>query len=151
MNTEREELAKVIVSAYGENADTDCPCEQDMDLADAILAAGYRKPRTITERFEDNGPDELAPLSVVLSAGKPAIMQHDGTFMDYDGISWDAWEMDYPLTVIHEPEATRPTNAEATNIDYAMATAAAAGVPLTEAQVREYIAPDAGPEAEATR
>ena len=68
--------------------------------ADAVAP----RPRTIMERHEDNGPDELAPLSVVLSAGKPAIMQHDGTFMDYDGTSWDTWEMTYPLTVIHEPK-----------------------------------------------
>ena len=65
-------------------------------------------PRVIMERYEDNGPDDLPPMSVVLSAGKPAIMQHDGTFMDYDGSCWDVWEMVYPLTVIHEPipEAT---------------------------------------------
>jgi hypothetical protein len=75
------------------------------NIADGLLGKGYRKPRTITERHEDNGPDALAPLSVVLSNGKPAIMQHDGTFMDYDGSSWDTWEMTYPLTVIHEPEA----------------------------------------------
>lgn len=46
--TQRDELAAVIVSAYGEDADELCPCEQDFQVAEAILAAGYRKPRTIT-------------------------------------------------------------------------------------------------------
>ncbi|MFC7860713.1 hypothetical protein ACFQ9D_12085 [Arthrobacter koreensis] len=75
----------------------------------AADAVDPRKPRIITDRHEDNGADHLPPLSVVLSAGKPAIMQHDGTFMEYDGSSWDAWEMTYPLTIIHEPktETTR--------------------------------------------
>lgn len=46
--SDRDELAQVIVAAYGEDAETECSCEQDMDVTDAILAAGYRKPRTIT-------------------------------------------------------------------------------------------------------
>lgn len=89
----RDELARLISSRH------------TMAAVDAILAAGYRKPRTITARQEDNGVDEIPPLSVVLSAGKPAIMQCDGTFMDYDGQSWDVWEVTYPLTVLYEPEA----------------------------------------------
>ena len=48
MSTERDELAKVIVAAYGEDAEAECPCEQDLDVAEAILAAGYRKPRQVT-------------------------------------------------------------------------------------------------------
>jgi len=41
--SERDELAKVIVAAYGEDPEEDCPCTQDLEVADAILAAGYRK------------------------------------------------------------------------------------------------------------
>ena len=107
-NTEREELARIIRREYNRAIDRRRPTDAYDAPADAILAAGYRKPRTINDRHEDNGSDELAPLSVVLSGGKPAIMQHDGTFMDYDGGSWDTWEMNYPLTVIWEPE-TEPT------------------------------------------
>lgn len=81
------------------------PLTRENVRAAARRALEAAAPHTIMERFEDNGPDELPPQSVVLSAGKPAIMQHDGTFMDYDGCSWDTWEMTYPLTVIHEPEA----------------------------------------------
>lgn len=114
--TEREELIELLDNERWKPMAADptdnfsCGIieQSNPSVADAILAAGYRKPRTITEPFEDNGPDELAPLSVVLSAGKPAIMQHDGTFMDYDGSSWDTWEMTYPLTVIWEP-ASEPT------------------------------------------
>jgi hypothetical protein len=46
-NTERDELAAVIVEAYGEDAG-ECPCEQDLDVATHILAAGYQKPQAIT-------------------------------------------------------------------------------------------------------
>lgn len=70
-----------------------------------ILAAGWVKPRTIESAYEDYGPATLPPLSVVLSGGKPAIRQHDGTWMDYDGSSWDDWEMEYPMTVLHEGQA----------------------------------------------
>lgn len=76
------------------------------DIVQAVLAV-LPGVRIINERHEDNGPDELPPLSVVLSGGKPAIMQADGTFMDHDGTSYDVWEMQYPLTVLWEPEATR--------------------------------------------
>lgn len=69
-----------------------------------ILAAGYRKPRTIEHCYDDNGPSELLPLAVILSGGKPAIKQYDQTWMDWDGSSWDDWELEYPLTVLHEPE-----------------------------------------------
>ena len=50
-NTERDELAAVIVEAYGEEQG-ECPCEQDLDVATHILAAGYRKPRTIKTAAE---------------------------------------------------------------------------------------------------
>ena len=41
---EREGLANVIASAYGDDTSTECPCAQDFTVADALLAAGYRKP-----------------------------------------------------------------------------------------------------------
>jgi hypothetical protein len=42
MTSERDELAAVIVEAYGEGNDT-CPCDQDLDVAAHILTAGYRR------------------------------------------------------------------------------------------------------------
>ncbi len=61
--SERDELAAVIVTAYGEDAEVECPCEQDLEVADAILAAGYRKPRTITTAEElDALPDDAVVL-----------------------------------------------------------------------------------------
>ena len=129
----RDELAKLISSRH------------TMAAADAILDAGYRKPRTITTVEE---LDALPEGSIVMAdwATHQRILGQWATFG-----SPATSQPELPATVIHEPENTRGTNAEATNIDYAMATAAALGVPLTEAQVREYIAPGAGPEAEATR
>lgn len=105
--TQRDELAREIwladrnraAAAWGQ------PSPDDYTITDRLISKGYRKPRTIADQHEENGPDDLRPLSVVLSDGKPAILQHDGTFMDYDGSSWDVWEMTYPLIVIHEPEA----------------------------------------------
>ena len=41
---EREGLANVIASAYGDDTSTECPCAQDFTVADALIAAGYRKP-----------------------------------------------------------------------------------------------------------
>ena len=46
-NSRRDELAAVIVEAYGEEPG-ECPCEQDLDVATHILAAGYQKPPTPT-------------------------------------------------------------------------------------------------------
>jgi hypothetical protein len=42
----RDELAKVIESGYGEDP-TDCPYDHAPIIADALLAAGYRKPEVI--------------------------------------------------------------------------------------------------------
>lgn len=59
--TEREELARVIITAYNEPEDG-CPCEQDYEVADAILAAGYRKVEIVSEEFLDSLPDEAPGL-----------------------------------------------------------------------------------------
>jgi hypothetical protein len=64
-----------------------------------------REPRVIIEHYADDGTDALPPLSTILSGGLPAIKQHDGTFMDHDGGSWDYWELELPVTVLWEPGA----------------------------------------------
>jgi hypothetical protein len=100
----RDELAKVIVAAYGEDAEAECPCEQDLDVAGAILAAGYRKPRTITTAEE---LDALPNMTVVrsskgsivnLTAGRAYVFGTEG--------SAPASSLALPVTVLHEPEAT---------------------------------------------
>lgn len=73
--------------------------------AEMLTAAGYRKPRSVRDTHADDGPDSLRPLSVILSGGRPAIKGFDGTFMDYDGSTWDFWELETPIVVLHEPEA----------------------------------------------
>lgn len=104
-NGQRDELAKIIDRAeHYYDAGTRHEFVA-MEAAEAILNEGYRKPRTITTVEDAARVLELPPLSLVLSAGKPFIMQHEGLLLDYDGISHDVWEMEYPLTVIHEPEA----------------------------------------------
>lgn len=103
----RDELAKLLFQQNVSNAAAPTAPEIIMlceDAADAILEAGYSKPRTITDHYADDGPDELPALSVILSAGRPAIKQGDGTFMDYDGSTWDTRELDLPITVIYSPE-----------------------------------------------
>jgi hypothetical protein len=80
--------------------------------ADAILAAGYRKPRTITTT------DDLAALpvySVVLDADAIAY-QHYGSWdpnnetriqWSAEGRWFDTEQIALPATVLHEPEATK--------------------------------------------
>ena len=75
--------------------------------ADTLLAAGYRKPRVIIDHYAEDGTDTLPAETFILSNGKPAIKMGDGTFMDEEGGTWDFWEIDLPITVIHTPEAAK--------------------------------------------
>lgn len=61
----REQLARVIVTAYGEDGNEECPCVQDFDVADMILADGWVKPRTVNSASE---LDDLAEGSVIRTA-----------------------------------------------------------------------------------
>jgi hypothetical protein len=92
----RDELAAVIVARTG-------TAQQSEWIADAILAAGYTKPRTITDHYADDGTDALPADAVILSNGKPCIKQGDGTFMDEVGGTWDFWEIALPAAVLYEP------------------------------------------------
>ena len=99
----RDALAAVIVEAYGENPDL-CPCEQDLDVADHILAAGYRKPRTITTEDE---LDALPKGSVLLSHLGGVWTKYYDHYLEGD--NWEAKGSshihadDLPATVLHEP------------------------------------------------
>jgi hypothetical protein len=99
--TARDELAKVIVAAYGEDAEVECPCEQDLDVAEAILSAGYRKPRTI---------DDVAELNSLPASSVIRIQQHmtlerlsTGWYQAAVGIRYEAYPNWLPATVLYEP------------------------------------------------
>jgi len=106
--TERDELASVIVAAYGEDPDSECPCEQDLDVADAILAAGYRRPRTVTTVEEM----QALPMGSVIRLNDRGYVYarhyNDSVFPEDDWVSplHHVFDEDWlPATVLHEPEA----------------------------------------------
>jgi hypothetical protein len=113
--SERGELAELIASnldrLFGKREFG--PAQQDIDLADSLLAAGYRKPRTITTAEE---LDALPVGSVVLSRGRsyqryePHVTQWaeyhkwmcpDGGFIRAETDS----SLLLPVTVLHEAVA----------------------------------------------
>jgi hypothetical protein len=98
----RDELAEVVADVVPQVMEY---ADAFGEIADAILAVGYRKHRTITDYYADNGTDALPAYAVILSNGKPCIKQGDGTFMDEVGGTWDFWEIALPATVLYEPEA----------------------------------------------
>lgn len=97
--TARDYLAAVIVEAYGESAD-ECPCEQDLDVADHILAAGYSKPRTISTVEElDALPDD----AVILDDMDGPLVKlnkwwHGST------VNLDSYSIIFPATVLYAPK-----------------------------------------------
>lgn len=94
-NTERDELAEVIRSIDG-------PATLGgLEVADAILAAGYRKPRTITTVKE---LDALELRSVVRDRdGEPFELTDNGwRYWMYEE-SFSSLELSLPATVLHEP------------------------------------------------
>lgn len=102
MNTQRDELAKVIVAAYGEDAEAECPCEQDLDVADAILAAGFRKPRLIETAEE---LDALPFESVVKTAdGDVWESFYGGWYETACRAGRQAAELTLPASVLYEPD-----------------------------------------------
>lgn len=108
--TQRDELATLIVcEAYrrrGFAELTTPPAQQDRELADAILAAGYRKPRTITTVEE---LDALPDGAVIVDADKnayTALKRADGTNWWNAALTYaDGTAIALPATVLHEPKA----------------------------------------------
>ena len=101
----RDELAQIWADAY----------EQEKSVVDAILAAGYRKPRTIT------ATDELdaLPVGVVIRtsgveyeceprvAVKVGFWHNESEWYTADDSEWNlsSDELDdLPATVLYEPE-----------------------------------------------
>ncbi len=73
-------------------------------LADAILAAGYRKPRTITTTEE---LDTLAVGSMILDSDPDALLKDkDGRWLsvhDADNVPYRGGAITLPATVLYEP------------------------------------------------
>lgn len=106
--SEREELAALIGSKLDSIFGTRefGPATQDYQLADELIAAGYRKPRTITTVEE---LDALAEGSMILD-GDPDVCSKNksGT---WKCLSDPEWSHDseivggsLPATVLYEPE-----------------------------------------------
>lgn len=111
---ERDELWNIVAEAYGD----DFRAGATRRAANAILAAGYRKPRTIETA---GGLRELPALAVVLfddtENGGPFqtyVVPDDGTVMfahrtgefhfnDFGENYIDAMDMPLPVTVLWEP------------------------------------------------
>jgi hypothetical protein len=91
--SERDELAAIVNEA-------DWAC-RSQTIAEAILADGYRKPRTITTVEEL----EALPDNTVIRDSEPATLQLvDGQwFVPGHDQPWYVESIDLPVTVLHEP------------------------------------------------
>jgi len=113
--SDKDELAKLLFIA--DNQDSEDPDHEwemttrhDPDftkyafaLADAILAAGYRKPRTITTREElDALPSGTAILD---SDGNTNVLHDNGWVLPGSGGGYTSWAVAQalPVTVLYEP------------------------------------------------
>ena len=94
MSTERDELAELLMSDEIMNVPDIGGFDYALHEADVILAAGYRKPRTITTAEE---LDALAVGSVIRS-GRGAIHEKE-VFSDYPDVV-----ISLPATVLWEPK-----------------------------------------------
>jgi hypothetical protein len=102
MSTEGDELAEVINRALGDVTGIfDTSDDENRELATAILAAGYRKPATVTT------PDELdaLPEFTVLRSARGSVW-----VLQRDELSWiapptgglgEADGFELPATVLH--------------------------------------------------
>jgi len=106
--SERDELARKL----DEWLDDEAPLNlrRYVPVADAILAAGYRRPRTVTTVEE---LDALANESLILDATSKC---REG-LTSIEGRNWwramgpskvlESKDIALPATVLHEPEATK--------------------------------------------
>jgi hypothetical protein len=82
------------------------PATQDYTLADELIAAGYRKPRTITTIEE---LEAMAVGSMILDSDPDALLKdRNGGWLsihDGDHIPYKDFSITLPATVIHEGDA----------------------------------------------
>ena len=110
----RDELQKVIFGYFGPTLKINAyrtPEQQDRELAEAIHAAGYRKPRTITaiEELHDLG------RNAAILAANGTVWVNDGDHAQpwasvvedpQGGPVWtDGEDIHLPATVLHEAAA----------------------------------------------
>jgi len=100
----RDELAGVVGEALGHVAGIyDTTDKEDRGIADAVLAAGYSKPRTITEVFVVNA---LPYLSVIRTVQGYAMEKlSDGWYRAGVDHAYTPNQQWLPATLLHEPEA----------------------------------------------
>ncbi len=106
MSNETQELAGVIADTYLNNmgAGPLAPKLTNIDLAEAILEAGYRKPRTVTTIEEI---DALPEGTIILDSDPDAMLK------DADGwrsllvpdVKLKSFTIGLPATVLHDPAA----------------------------------------------
>ena len=101
-DTQRDELAQIIKREQARAVSRQRPSDAYDAPADAIFAAGYRKPRT-TETMEE--VDALREGSVVLD-GDVCVRRADGYWkvLGLDGV-YTSRDINLPATVLWEPEA----------------------------------------------
>ena len=98
----RDELQKVIFGYFGPTLAINAyrtPEQQDRGLADAIIAAGYRKPRTITTAEE---LDALPVGSVVKDEDGHAHLKYPRGWVRTGQEPYSTPEGILPAIVIHE-------------------------------------------------
>jgi hypothetical protein len=102
MSTERDELADILLSDALRNSDA-YGREYALAEADVILAAGYRKPRTVTTVAE---LDALPAGSVIRESLLVCIKWGSGSWGTFSGDSYDSSRIDLPVTVLYTPAVT---------------------------------------------
>ena len=111
--SDRDELAEVIATEldtiFGHRIAG--PAQQDLKLADALLVAGYRKPRTITTAAQLEG----LPFGSAVQTSDPSdvvVLKCEGNgFRNQSGAELSATDLwrygTRPFTVIYEPESSK--------------------------------------------
>jgi len=96
-----DELAEVIYKARWVDGIKDVTVAADAGIANAILAAGYSKPRTITTVEE---LDALPYGSVVLDASSATATKLDADYWEVAGFAshFRVEAIDLPAAVLHE-------------------------------------------------
>jgi hypothetical protein len=97
----REELLNVLRTLFSWDLTTEAALTK---MADAILAAGYRKPRTIDNVAELNA---LPSFSVIrIQQGQTLERLSDGWYEAALENTFTAYPIWLPATVLYEPEPT---------------------------------------------
>lgn len=105
----RDELAKLIADtkyphlrpAWEEREDRSPVKYFSRKQADALIAAGYVKPRTVTTVEEL----DALPAGTIIRDPLPCIKWGSGMWGTFSGDSVGSNRIDFPATVLYEPEA----------------------------------------------